>query len=293
MSTSKYDELKRALELLGIERGDILLLKMDLAEIGLLATSAKESRDLVFQVLWDILGGEKQGTLITSAFTEIFLRWKLTDFVFDQKSPSKSGGAMTKYFLQHPGVVRSQHPTNSFVAIGKHAAYLTEGHTETSRQYDPVGKVIQLNGKAVSLGTVSDPPDFMTGHYAQQQAGLTSRSILKYFTAVNYYKDKVIKTFKVSEVGGCSKGHFLVYGHYVKSKKLRTTFFGKAYSISMPAKDAFEISLKLQQENPRAFLCDDPQCFSCRATWFWNLQDWPGYYFRNLFSLLGKVFKRK
>lgn len=293
MNTGAYEQLKKSLEILGIEQGDVVLLKGDLSEIGLVGGSPKDSRELVFRVLWDAVGGEEHGTLITSAFTETFFRWHLTDFVFDQSSPSKSGGALTKYFLQHPRVFRSAHPTNSFVAIGKHARYLTEGHDETSHQYDPVGKVIALGGKALSLGTVPNPPDFMTGHYAQQQAGLTSQSILKFFTAVKYRKGAVVKTFKVSEVGGCSKGHFLVYGHYVKSRLLKTAFFGKAYSISMPAKDAFELSFNLQKKNPRDFLCDDPNCFSCRATWFWNLRDWPGYYLRNLPSIVSKLFKRK
>jgi aminoglycoside 3-N-acetyltransferase len=288
-----YEGLKKSLETLGIERGDVVLLKADLSEIGLVAGSPKASRDMVFNVLWDVLGGPAEGTLITSSFTEIFFNWQKSDYVFEASTPSKSGGAITKYFLQHPGVFRSKHPTNSFVAVGKHAPFLTEGHDETSHQYDPVGKVIELNGKALSLGTVAAPPDFMTGHYAQQEAGLTARTILKYLTGVKYKKGNEVKTFKVSEAGGCSRGHYLVYAHYVTSKKLRTAYFGKAYSISMPAKDAFEISLDLQRRNPRSFLCNDPACFSCRATWFWNWQDWPGYYFRNFIPLLRKAIQGK
>lgn len=293
MNAGVDQELRKSLNILGIAKGDVVLLKGDLSEVGLLGTTPRQARELVFNALWDVLGGEEQGTIITSAFTEIFPRWNLTDFVFDESAPSRSGGAITKYFLQHPAVLRSKHPTNSFVAIGKHARFLTEGHDEKARQYDPVGKVIELNGKALSLGSVADPPDFMTGHYAQQQAGLTTKTIVKYFTGVKFRQGDKVEFFRVKEVGGCSKGHYTVYADYVRSRKLKTAFFGNAYSISMPARDAFEISLRLQKENPRAFLCDDPRCFSCRATWFWNWQDWPGYYVRNFVPLVRKLLSGK
>lgn len=289
MTTDKaYQELKNSLVALGVESGDVLLLKGDLAEIGLVASTPKESRVLIFKVLWDVLGGEESGTLVTSSFTEAFFRWNLTDFVFDEKSPSKNGGAITKYFLQHSRHVRSKHPTNSFVAIGKHAHEILKGHDETARPYDPVGKVIALNGKVLGLGTVAVSPDFMTSHYSQQQAGLTSRTILKWLTAVKYKKGEVVSVYKVKEAGGCSRGYYKTYAHYVKAKKLKSAFFGNAYSIGMRAKDAYEIARELHLQNPRNFTCDDPDCFSCRGTWFWNMREWPAFYFRNLFRLLKK-----
>ena len=287
--SNAYPDLMRSLDILGIRTGDIVLLKGDLSEVGLVERGPKESRDAVFKALWDSVGGEEEGTLITSAFTAAFFRWNLTDFVFDEKSASKGGGAITKYFLNHPRAVRSKHPTNSFIAIGKYASKLLEGHDEKSRPYSPVGKVIELKGKALSLGTVADPPDFMTGHYAQQEAGLTKQTILKFLTAVNYKAGEQIKLFKVREVGGCARGHHIVYAEYVRSKKLRTAYFGNAYSISMNAKDSFEIALAFQKKNPRAFICDDPNCFSCRGTWFWNMRSWPLYYLRNSWRIFYKL----
>ncbi len=293
MEQEIYTVLKKSLIDLGIEKGDIVLLKGDLSEIGMVSTNPKSSLALVFQVLWDVLGGESEGTIITSSFTDTFFKWKMTNFVFDEKAPSRSGGAFAKYFLSHPNAVRSKHPSNSFVAIGKRAQDLVKDHNENSRQYDPVGKVIELNGKALTLGAVVQPPDFMTGHYAQQQAGYTTTSILSFLTAVRYKKGNEIKVFKVREIGGCSRGHYKVYARYVTSKKLKTAFFGSAYSISMPAQDAFEISYEMQKANPRSFLCDDPNCFSCRGSWFWNMRDWPIYYLRNGFRHVKKIINAR
>lgn len=283
------NELLNVLQSLGVAKGDIILLKGDLSEIGLISRTPKASRDLLFNTLWAALGGEENGTLITSSFTDAQFNWAHSDFVFDNSSPSKGGGAITKYFLDHPRRVRSKHPTNSFVAIGKYAHELLKDHDENSRPYDPVGKVIELNGKALSLGAVAQPPDFMTGHYAQQQAGHTRGSILQFLTSIKYRVGDETKVFKIKEVGGCSKGHYRAYARYVTSKKLKTGFFGNAYSISMPARDAFEISYEMQKKNPRGFLCNDPNCFSCRGTWLWNMRDWPLYYTRNFFRLLSKL----
>jgi aminoglycoside 3-N-acetyltransferase len=288
----KYEELLEALNHLGIERGDVVLLKGDLSEVGLIAKTAKASRDLVFKALWQAVGGEENGTLVTSGFTNPFFRWNLTDFIFNENSPSKGGGAITKYFLEHPHVTRSKHPTNSFVALGKHSKDILSGHDEKSRPYDPVGKVIEFNGKALSLGAVAHPPDFMTGHYAQQQAGYTRGSILSFLSAIKYIKNGQTEIFRVEEVGGCSRGHYIVYAEYVRQKKLKNSYFGNAYSISMLAKEAFELSYNLQAQNPRSFLCDDPNCFSCRGSWLWNIQDWPSYYFRNSLKLLRKLFSK-
>jgi aminoglycoside 3-N-acetyltransferase len=292
MTDNEYQQLRKSLQTLGIEPGDIVLLKGDLSEVGLVARTPKESRDLIFTALWDAIGGQEQGTLVTSAFTQTFFRWNLTGFVFNEKSPSKSGGAITKYFLQHPKAVRSKHPTNSFVAIGKFASELLEGHDEHSRPYSPVGKVIALNGKVLSLGTVADPPDFMTGHYAQQEAGLTKKTLLKFLMGVKFERDGKIRVYKVKEAGGCSRGHHIVYANYVKLKKLKTAFFGSAYSISMRAKDAVEIAYAMHKENPRAFICHDQHCFSCRGTWFWNIQSWPLFYVRNSWRLIDQIVRR-
>lgn len=291
-SKSLYTSLIQSLQILGLKKGDVLLLKGDLTEIGMIDSSPKASLELVFKAIWEVLGGEAEGTIITSSFTEASFIWQKSNMVFDLKSPSKGGGALTKYMLQHPWAIRSSHPTNSFIAIGKYAQELTSGHDENSRPYDPVGKVIEKDGLAISLGSVGNPPDFMTGHFAQQQLGHTKGSVLGLITQIRYRKNDRIKTYRVKEVGGCSKAHFKVYAKYISLKKLRVAHFGQAYSIGMSAKDAFNISYEMQRKTPRSFLCDDPDCFSCRATWLWNLIDWPRYYVRNLSRILGKtIFK--
>lgn len=54
-----------------------------------------------------------------------------------------------------PGSIRSDHPARSVCAWGKHAAYLTENHDLSNIFGDgsPIGKLYELNGKVLLLGT--------------------------------------------------------------------------------------------------------------------------------------------
>ncbi len=53
-----YRKLLESLRDLGIAEGDVVLLKGDLTEIGFIDKTPKGSRDLIFKVLWDAVGGK-------------------------------------------------------------------------------------------------------------------------------------------------------------------------------------------------------------------------------------------
>lgn len=68
-------------------------------------------------------------------------------------------GILTEYLRTYPSeVFRSQHPTASFAAIGKQAAFITENHP---LQYgfgrdSPLDKIHQLKGKILHIGCPFD-----------------------------------------------------------------------------------------------------------------------------------------
>ena len=74
-SKSLYTSLIQSLQILGLKKGDVLLLKGDLTEIGMIDSSPKASLELVFKAIWEVLGGEAEGTIITSSFTEASFIW--------------------------------------------------------------------------------------------------------------------------------------------------------------------------------------------------------------------------
>ena len=70
-------------------------------------------------------------------------------------TPINAMGAAAEMFRQMPGSIRSGHPARSVCAWGKHAAYLTENHDLSNIFGDgsPIGKLYELNGKVLLLGT--------------------------------------------------------------------------------------------------------------------------------------------
>lgn len=79
--------------------------------------------------------------------------------------------------LSHPKAFRSKHPTNSYVAIGKNAKYIFGNHDENSGSYEPIRKIVELEGKMILIGCVESSPGFTTTHLAEVDLGLHKRII--------------------------------------------------------------------------------------------------------------------
>lgn len=262
----------------GVCRGDVLLLSADLGNIGLVgSTRAGESRRNVIKTLLDFVGPD--GTIVTVTFTKSFLFHYNFDksYVFTPNTPSTAGG-LARGFLEHPNVVRSTHPTCSFAAIGKMAKHILLGHNAEASAYDPIGKVIELNGKVMLVGCADYKNGLHVVHYAQQVLGLSKQNILSRKIGVQYSENGAVKLFKQVDLGGCSRGFYKFYGDFVANNILSVGHVGKAYSVLAPAQQAFEIVLDRLKEDPTYALCHNKDCFSCRGCWKYNKREWPAFY---------------
>lgn len=126
--TSNYtaQDLRRALERVGVRRGDVAFSHGNVGYFGVPAGGL--SPDNVFQTVWqafqDVLGPE--GTLVVPTFTYSFCRGE----VFDPDDTPSTCGLFTEKFRRLPGARRSEDPLFSVAAAGPLADELTRGAPE-------------------------------------------------------------------------------------------------------------------------------------------------------------------
>jgi aminoglycoside N3'-acetyltransferase len=280
------NKIKSQLFKLGVSEGDTLLIRADLGAIGKLS---RDRLDYV-NVILDAVGDS--GTLVSLAFTGGSFIKKNIKNIFDGSNKANTG-AFANIMLSHPKALRSQHPTNSYVAIGKYAEYVLDGHDERSGAYDPIRKIIELNGKMILIGCVESSPGFTTAHLAEVDLGLHKRIIFPTLNICYYRADNGdVKLFKRKDLGGCSFTFYKLYGHYVRKELLHQGYIGKAYSVLIEAQKAYEIDRNVLTRDPKFNICDTPSCFLCRARRWDNLKDMPMYIVRYLIPKALKNLRR-
>ncbi len=282
------EKLINDLENIGVKKGDTLLIRADLGAIGKLESKKRED---YINFLLGAVGEE--GTIVGLSFTSGFFIKKSKTNIFDGTNKSYTG-AFANTMLKHPKSIRSLHPTNSYVGIGKNAEYILKNHDENSGAYEPIRRIMELNGKMVLIGCVKSSPGFTTTHLAEVDLGLHKKIVFPTLNGAYYKKDGEVKLFKRTDLGSCSSTFYKFYGYYVKNELLQQGYIGNAYSILIDTKKAYETDCKVLQENPKITLCNNSSCMLCRARRWDNLKDVPLYILRKLFSkILTKVLKKK
>lgn len=292
--TSSINDLIKHLRCLGLQEGDTVLVRASVRKIGDVLDDNKRSNasEKFIHALLSVVGNE--GTIVALSFTKAFLFPKKNkDYIYSSVTEPITGG-FASAMVNWPGSMRSNHPSNSFVAIGKHANDIIKDHGEKATCFHPMAKLIDHDGKMLLVGCVSESPGFSTVHLAQDHLGLSVKSLFSNKLGV-YYRDKDgrVKLFKKKDIPGCSMGFYKFYSYYVKEGMLRTGWVGQAYSVSIKAKAAYEIERELLSTDPKIALCDDPACESCRGSLYYNLSDWPAFYFRYTFQIINKIFSAR
>lgn len=216
----------------------------------------------LLDALLEVVGDS--GTVIALTFTAVqSASEKKPVAIFSPESPTTVGG-FASAVLRRSGAKRSGHPSNSIAAIGANADLIVGGHGETALPFSWIQRLIELGGKQLLIGCVSDSPGLSTVHYTQEQLGLSSRSRLAgrdgSYVAVLDGEPRWVPRMHIP---GCSMGFWKMYGAYVREGILTAGKIGEAYSIIATAADAAAVELPILRENPRAPLCDRSGCISC------------------------------
>ena len=194
------------------------------------------------------------------------------DYIYTQKTLPETG-SFAKLCLNYSSAKRSNHPSNSFIAIGPKSDEILCEHNQDAMLYDPMKKLVELKAKMVIFGVIDESPGFTTVHLAQQELGLTKKSLLKNLFRV-YYKDENnnTKLFKKSDIGGCSAGFNKFYAHYLANNLLKIGSIGKSSALLIESEKAYDLEYKLINNDNSFHFCDNPLCMSCRLTWKYDLK---------------------
>lgn len=161
---SSKEDAKQQLEVLGIQKGMVLLVYANTSRLGHLIGGTQ----IIIEALMELAGYE--GTIIMPTFTPQLLdpscqkrrvnqmywnKVRSSALAFNRKlTPPVDDEALIHQFLKNEGVIRSYHPLYSFAAWGKYAKIICDKHPlhfGLSKD-SPLGKMVEFNGYVVMLG---------------------------------------------------------------------------------------------------------------------------------------------
>ena len=268
---------------LGVKPDDTLLVRANLGCIGRIDSKTKND---YLKLFLDAIG--KDGTLVGLAFTKSSFVKLDNSYIFDGKNKSYTG-SFANLMLKYKEAIRSSHPTNSFVAIGKNANYIVSGHNEYAGAYEPIRKIMELNGKMLLIGIASDSPGFTTVHLSEIDLGYHKKIIFPTLNKVQYKDRNNTRVFKRTDLGSCSSTFYKFYSYYINNELLSVGYIGNAYSLLINAVDAYNVDYSVLRNEPKITICNNPDCMLCRARRWDNLKDLPIFVLRMLFSKIKQI----
>ena len=276
---------------LGVRQGDVLFVTADLMQVGLFFKSRSETMRAWVDLLSQAVG--EQGTIIVAAYTPVFFRFKKDARVVFTPHSATTAGALSNALLRDERSVRSCHPTNSCVGIGRDAKEILKGHDQNSLCYSVLGEVVKRGGKHLMLGTVDRMNAPLGLHYAQELLGITkTEPTVGMFQS--YYLDESgqQKLFTKWNVGGCSRGGFKLFGHLLVDDAISLGRVGQSQAALIDAKKSTTIAHNALAADRSAFVCENLTCVSCRGRWTVSGIKTPILYFQVLIRRLYRNFNK-
>jgi aminoglycoside N3'-acetyltransferase len=246
----------------GVSKGDLLHIKVSYKSIG----SIDGGPLTLVESLLEVIGEE--GTIVSDAFINGFplpLSKQNAKILSDSSIPSYAG-AITNVMLKYPGSLRSPHPLQKFVAIGKNADIVLN-HNENSRPYSVLHEMAKLGGKNLKIGSNEQVPGVGTVHVAIDLLELKQK-VLR--TGINYRDaNGNIKLFEKNWPTGCRNIHIQFLPLYAQKNGaiLKVSKLGNAETTLTDMKKTLEIELELGKRDLNYFLCSDPACYRCQLNW--------------------------
>ena len=259
-------QLQKAFMDLGIKSGDHIALGMSFGSIGMVSGGPKS----FVEALLDVVG--PSGTVMIPTFTLYYplfmIRYNKVPFfrkkvhVFRKEETPSYTGIIAEHIRNDLRAIRSNHPTNSFAAIGGKANYLLRDHNHHSPAYSPYSKLADINGKLLTIGLGYRLIGI--GHEAQSKAGLLN-CLPSNKGALFFDESDRIRIFVRRDKGGCIKRlHDVINNNLREAGIVTEGSVGKAKAFVIPARESLDIMTNLLERNPEHYLCESRKCLWCR-----------------------------
>lgn len=253
------ERLAGDLRALGVHPGDTLYPHTSIKAIGWM----EEGAHTLIRALQAAVGSE--GTIAAPTHTLCFTG--LTDQPYRAWETPSLLGAFSDTLWRMPGAVRSGHGSHSSAALGKRAAWLTQGHDPYNAlgEQSPVHRVYALGGKVLLIG-VTHRADTML-HLAERLAGLPYVK-LHYDETWGYdvavaCPDGRVERFTQAEIPGCSNGFDRIGPLLEQAGLVRRGYIGAAPSQLIDAASMVDFAVDLLRRDPTFLLCASEQCPCC------------------------------
>ena len=264
MDTLKtFASIKSDLLQLGIKQGDTVFLRISYRAIGKTEGGPKTFLD----ALLDIVG--EDGTVLLTAFPKRFNRglrlFHRKDYVPENSHPKSTTGALSNVGMNYPGALISSKADFPFVAIGKHAQYLTSNHTYDKEGYWILEEAIEkFNCICLRIG---GEPFVGTTHMAVSHI---LREKGEYQMAPRYglyVKENGSLAWKeTNNVIFCRNAFKSYISDIIEQVRLKEGTVGNGYAITTDMKKSLRVEEELLRKDLSKILCSDPDCCLCRTT---------------------------
>jgi aminoglycoside 3-N-acetyltransferase len=256
----KYDLsfIKNQLLALGLKKGDLISLSVSFKKLRRINEGPKKIIDCILE----IIGSD--GSLIAPAYTKAYPIWAVYAGLkpeFDVKNTKSYTGGLAEILMNEYHAIRSTHPTNSMVGIGRFAKKILSEHKPTSGAYSPYSKLAANNGFLLNIGI----GDSLVGlrHEAQSICGLLRiyqcRRAVKYRT-----QNGDIKIFRRHDTGGCVKKMNNITNEMRKLNLINDGVVADSDALFVNASIALNFIVDKLSSKPELYLCEEHNCLFCR-----------------------------